>query len=169
MDETYVGGKPRRFDKDDDDNTPTLRGRGTKKTPVVGAVERDGRVKAKPVDKTEMTGEDMQRYIREMIDTKNSVLNTDEYPGYNSVNKIMLRRCCNHKAGYATRDLFTGQFGAIHTNTIESYWAIVKRAIYGQFHHVSKKYMHLYLNEINYRYNQRKQPYKSERLSGRIR
>lgn len=44
MDETYVGGKPRRFDKDDDD-TPSLRGRGTKKTPVVGAVERGGRVK----------------------------------------------------------------------------------------------------------------------------
>lgn len=41
MDETYVGGKPRRFaNKDDDDDTPSLRGRGTKKTPVVGAVER---------------------------------------------------------------------------------------------------------------------------------
>ena len=54
MDETYVGGKPRRFaKKDDDDNTPSLRGRGTKKTPVVGAVERGGRVKAKPVDKEE--------------------------------------------------------------------------------------------------------------------
>jgi len=46
---------------------------------------------------------------------------------------------------------------AIHTNTIESFWAIVKRSIYGQFHHVSKKYMHLYLNEISYRYNQRNQ------------
>jgi transposase-like protein len=121
MDETYVGGKPRRFDKDDDNNTPTLRGRGTKKTPVVGAVERDGRVKAKTVDKTEMTDDDMQRYIREMIDTKNSVLNTDEYPGYNSVNQVMLHRRCNHKAGYVTRDLFTGQFGTIHTNTIESF------------------------------------------------
>lgn len=158
MDETYVGGKPRRFDKkDDDDNTPSLRGRGTKKTPVVGAVERGGRVKAKPVDKEEMTGEDMQRYIRQFMDTKNSVLNTDEYPGYNSANKVVLHRRCNHKAGYVTRDLFTGQFGAIHTNTIESFWAIVKRSIYGQFHHVSKKYLPLYLNELSYRYNQRNQ------------
>ena len=42
MDETYVGGKPRRFANKDDDDTPSLRGRGTKKTPVVGAVERGG-------------------------------------------------------------------------------------------------------------------------------
>jgi transposase-like protein len=158
MDETYVGGKPRRFSKkDDDDNTPSLRGRGTKKTPVVGIVERGGRVKAKPVDKSEMTGRDMQEYIQEVIDTKNAVLHTDEYSGYNSVHKIILHRRCNHKAGYVTRDLFTGQFGTIHTNTIESFWAIVKRAIYGQFHHVSKKYMYLYINELCYRYNMRKE------------
>lgn len=44
-------------------------------------------------------------------------------------------------------------------NPIDARGAIyfIKRAIYGQFHHVSKKYMHLYLNEISYRYNQRKQ------------
>ena len=155
MDETYIGGKPRRFDNDDD--TPAPRGRGTKKTPVVGAVERGGRVKAKKVDKAEMTGEHMQSYIREMLDTSKSVLNTDEYSGYNSANKVVLHRRCNHKAGYVTRDLFSGQFGTIHTNTIESFWAIVKRSIYGQFHHVSKKYMHLYLNELTYRYNQRNQ------------
>lgn len=152
MDETYVGGKPRRFD---DTNGPNLRGRGTKKTPVVGAVERGGSVKCQMVNKEEMTGEDMERYIVEMMDAKNSVLHTDEYPGYNGANKLVLHRRINHKAGYVGRDLFTGQFGPIHTNTIESYWAIVKRAIYGQFHHVSKKYMPLYLNELSYRYNQR--------------
>lgn len=155
MDEAYVGGKPRKPNRKDDDDPGAPRGRATNKTPVVGAVERDGRVKAKPVDKTEMTGEDMQRYIREMIDTKNSVLHTDEYPGYNSVNQVMLHRRCNHKAGYVTRDLFTGQFGTIHTNTIEGFWAILKRAVYGQFHHVRKKYMHLYLNELTFRYNNR--------------
>lgn len=150
MDETYVGGKPRRFDGDDNP-----RGRGTKKTPVVGAVERGGKVKVRMVDKAEMTSEDMNRYIDEMMDAPNSVLHTDEYPGYNAANQKVLHRRCNHKAGYVTRDLFTGQFGPIHTNTIEGYWAIVKRAIYGQFHHVSKKYLPLYLNELSYRYNRR--------------
>ena len=102
-----------------------------------------------------MTGEHMRGYITQMIDTKNSVLNTDEYPGYNSANKVILHRRCNHKTGYVARDLFSGQFGNIHTNTMESFWAIVKRAIFGQFHHVSKKYLPLYLNELNYRYNKR--------------
>jgi len=53
MDETYVGGKPRKSNnKDDDDlNPPSKRGRGTKKTPVVGMVERNGNVKASKADK----------------------------------------------------------------------------------------------------------------------
>lgn len=80
--------KPRRFDKGD--GGPSLRDRGTKKTPVVGAVERGGRVKAQMVDKSEMTGEDMECCIVEMMDAKNSVLHTDEYQGYNSVNKLVL-------------------------------------------------------------------------------
>ncbi len=49
-DETYVGGKPRKKNNRDDD-TPNKRGRGTKKTPVLGAVERGGRVIAKVSDK----------------------------------------------------------------------------------------------------------------------
>lgn len=54
MDETYVGGKPRKEakDKDDDGNYPTnKRGRGTKKECVVGMIERDGNVKAKHMNK----------------------------------------------------------------------------------------------------------------------
>ena len=55
MDEAYVGGKPRRTNRKDD-NDPKPRGRGTSKTPVVGAVERGGRVKVKAVHKSDMTG-----------------------------------------------------------------------------------------------------------------
>ena len=51
MDEAYVGGKPRKRNRRDDD-TPSPRGRGTSKTPIVGAVERGGRVKAKMVPMT---------------------------------------------------------------------------------------------------------------------
>lgn len=154
MDEAYVGGKPRKKNRrDDDTNAP--RGRATKKIPVVGAVERKGLVKARMVAKDEMTGEDMLATVKEWISAPDTVLTTDEYPGYNSLNNVIAHRTINHSVSYVECDMFSAQFGPIHTNTIESVWAILKRAIIGQFHHVSPKYLSLYLKEIVYRYNSR--------------
>ncbi len=73
MDEAYVGGKPRKKNRRDDD-TPSPRGRGTSKTPIVGAVERGGRVKAKMVGHDEMTSDDMEAMTREMIDCRVSTV-----------------------------------------------------------------------------------------------
>ena len=151
MDEAYVGGKPRRTNRKDD-NDPKPRGRGTSKTPVVGAVERDGRVKAKVVNKFEMTSDDMDALTLAMVQPRGTTVTTDEYSGYNTLNNFIAHRRVNHSRAYVEYDLF----GSIHTNTIESFWAILKRAIIGQFHHVSRKYLPLYLREVVYRYNMRR-------------
>jgi transposase-like protein len=154
MDETYVGGKPRKRNRRDDDPPG---GQGvTTKEPVLGAVERGGRVKMRATTHEMLTAEYLNKAIREMVQSKGTILTTDEYSGYAHANGMVAHRTINHSVEYVRDDLFRGQFGRIHTNTIESVWAIVKRAVYGQFHHVSRKYLPLYLNEIAHRYNARR-------------
>jgi transposase-like protein len=152
MDETYVGGKPRKDNKKDDENNTgsprgSPRGRGTKKTPVVGMVERGGNVKAKSVAKNELKFTDFLKMIRKNINVAESLLVTDEYKAYNRMSKVIPHYSVNHSYEYAKSD--------IHTNTIESFWAILKRGITGQFHWVSKKYLNAYIDEFCYRYNAR--------------
>jgi len=48
--------------------------------------------------------------------------------------------------------------GSVHTNTIESIWSLLKRGIIGNYHHVSREYLPLYLNEFSFRFNNRKNP-----------
>jgi transposase-like protein len=150
MDETYIGGKPRKDNKKDDDdenNTGSPRGRGTKKTAVVGMVERGGNVKAQSVAKNELNFLDFLKMIRKNINVTESLLVTDEYKAYNRMNKVVPHYSVNHSNEYVKGD--------IHTNTIESFWAILKRGIMGQFHWVSKKHLNSYIDEFCYRYNVR--------------
>ena len=78
-----------------------------------------------------------------------ATLITDEYRAYNRMEVIIKHERINHTYEYVN--------GNIHTNTIESFWALLKRGIIGQFHKVSKKYLQNYLDEFEYRYNRRKQ------------
>ncbi len=48
--------------------------------------------------------------------------------------------------------------GEVHTNSMESFWSLLKRGIVGTYHKVSKKYLPLYLAEFQYRFNNRNNP-----------
>lgn len=133
VDEPYVGGKPRRNKRDDDD--PPKRGRGTKKTPVIGAVERGGKVVAQVAH--DLSGKGVLDFIKRTVDTGETILVTDEYKAYNAVDKIMARLSINHSEKYVDGD--------VHTNTIEGFWSHLKRAWYGQHHHYSKLWTPLYV------------------------
>ncbi len=146
-DETYVGGKPRKGNRRDDD-TPNKRGRGTKKTPVIGLMERGGRVVAKVAQAKELSAKGLARFIARFVDVDASLLITDEYRGYMGMSKLVKHATINHSVSYSE--------GLIHTNSIEGFWALVKRAWYGQHHHYSKKYMQLYVSEACFKHNVRK-------------
>ena len=148
MDETYVGGKPRKGNKRSDDKS-NPRGRGTKKTPVIGVVERGGDVKAEATHKDKLKGKNLRSFVRRHVQTEESTLITDEYRGYIGMSKLVDHLKINHTEMYVN--------GIIHTNTIESFWSLLKRGVIGQFHHVSKKHLQRYIDEFCYRYNLRKQ------------
>lgn len=147
-DETYIGGKPRKGNKRDDD-TPNKRGRGTKKTAVIGIAERLGNVIAKVAQANDLSANGLLTFVCKFVDTGASLVITDEYAGYNALADKMRHARINHSVQYAD--------GMIHTNTIEGFWSLVKRAWYGSHHHYSKKYMGLYIAEACYKYNVRNQ------------
>lgn len=137
LDETYIGGKAK-----------GKRGRGAaKKTPVFGAVERNGKLKTKVVlNVRKLT---LMPLIKDMV-TDNSVIVTDESNSYNDVKKIgHLHESINHSKGQYVD-------GDVHTNTIEGFWSQFKRSVHGTYHSVSKKYLQLYLDEFSFRYSHRK-------------
>ena len=144
-DETYVGGRPRKGNRRADDR-PAPRGRGTRKTPVIGAVERGGKVVARMA--TDLTGKGVVRFLKRHMDPEGSLLITDEYPSYKHVRDWTAHTVINHSISYAV--------GLVHTNTIEGFWSLVKRAWHGMHHHYAVKYLPLFIAESVWKYNHRK-------------
>lgn len=140
-DETYIGGKPRKFEKDPD----RKRGRGTTKTPVAGIAQRGGKIKAKKMDN--LSHKKLATFINRYVDRKGTTLVTDEFPSYTPFGKKMKHFVINHKETYCD--------GFVHVNTVESFWALFKRGIVGQYHHVSDDYLQKYLDEFCFRLNNR--------------
>jgi transposase-like protein len=111
-------------------------------------IERNGNIRARPMNKHKLTTKNLMTLVRENIDTKNSVLVTDQAHHYWKMNRILPHYDVNHEVWYVD--------DWKHTNTIESFWALLKRGIIGQFHKVSVRHLPKYINEFAYRFNNRK-------------
>ncbi len=145
MDEAFVGAKYQ--DKEVLDNQPVLsmvspkplkakRGRGTTKIPVVGIVSRgkDGKVVTQISKK--LGQQQLLSILKKNVNTKEAVLVTDEFRGYQNFEKHI-----NHIHSKHTDK----NRGASHTNTIEGFWSILKNGIRGNYKSISKKYLPFYL------------------------
>jgi transposase-like protein len=143
-DETYVGGKPRKGNRTA--GGTHKRGRGTDKTPVIGVVERGGKVYIKAVKHVD--AKTLNQFVREHIDAEKTTVMTDEFTGYIKLATFVAHKTVNHQVEYVS--------GNIHTNTLEGFWSLLKRGMIGQYHKVSKRYLPRYLDEFSYRYNNRK-------------
>ena len=120
------------------------------KTPVIGMVERKGRVKAIAVPNTKSAT--VLETVREYVLPK-SVIFTDEYTTYDGLSRM--KQQYKHKRIRHASGVYV--MGNVHTNTIEGFWSLVKRGIGGVYHSVSHKYLQTYLDEYSFRYNRRDQ------------
>lgn len=134
VDETYIGGRHKRSD------------RYSKKSAVFGVVERKGRVSAKHVKSTGSRAL-IPEIRRRICDGAN--IHSDEHHAYKVLNKLGY----NHQTVcHSCKEYVRGD---VYTNTIEGFWSQLKRSINGTFHHVSPKYLQLYVDEFCFRYNMR--------------
>lgn len=144
VDETYVGGKNK--NRHSDKKIPQSQGRSAKdKTPVVGIIERNGKLTAKAVDnvKSETLTREIIKNVKE-----SAKLYTDEWLGYKGVSRIYDHSVVKHNQGEYVN-------GRIHTNTIEGFWSLLKRGIIGIYHFTSTKHLQMYVDEFVFRYNTR--------------
>lgn len=139
VDETYVGGK---YDK--------RRKRGPwEKQAVIGLLQRSGRLEAKTIPTNGR--KILVGIIKERIDPKARVM-TDEYQAYSAIDKEYKHESVNHSKEEWARD-------DVYTNGIEGAFSLFKRGIVGSFHQISTKHMDAYLDEFEWRFNNRENPY----------
>ena len=140
-DETFIGGKVRGL------------GHGYKgnKAVVVGVVERGGEIRLQ-------VAEDRTRKVLHEIVLKNTepdaeAIYTDDWPAYDGLaDHDTVHETVNHSAEEWVR-------GNVHTNTVEGVWSLLKRSIIGSYHHVSVKHLDAYLDELEWRFGNRNNPW----------
>jgi len=143
-DDVYIGGKPRKTNKREDQE-PAKRGRGTDKDIVVGVVERGGNVVAQLTE--DLKGRTILDFVQKVVDVSKSTVISDEFVGYKKLAEVLKHEVIDHSVQFVDGDK--------HTNTIEGFWSLLKRAWFGQHHHYSTVYTPLYVAEACYKYNNR--------------
>jgi transposase-like protein len=149
IDETFIGGRELNKHK----SKRVTRGGTIGKVAVVGAISRKGKVVAQVIENTD--SESLKGFVRETVSSKVSLVSTDEYRAYHALKAEYPHEFISHSSGTYVRGSIHGN---VHTQNIESFWGLLKRGIMGQFHHVSKEYLPLYVNEFSWRHNNRKNP-----------
>ena len=116
------------------------------KAAVFGILERGGNVRTQKVE--DVNGKTLRPIMAENIDLKKSHLMTDAHSAYRLIKNYLPHDVIRHEAAYVNGD--------IHIQGIENYWSLLKRGIYGVFHHVNPEYLPSYLSEFQFRFNARK-------------
>lgn len=141
VDETLIGGKVSGMGR-------AYRGN---KTMVIGVIQRKGKVRLKVIDGADK--KTLHKFIKDHTADDTELIITDEWPAYKGIaDKNTKHETVNHSEEEWVR-------GDIHTNTIEGVWSLLNRSVVGTYHKLSAKHLDAYLNELEWRHNNRKNPY----------
>lgn len=149
-DETYYGKREVQAVSEQRGDRPyisTKPGKGiSNKNPILSLVERGGNVRSFHI--RQANKENVQELVRANID-RESTLYTDESRLYSGID--------SHVADHDTVHHASGEYvrGAVHSNTVESYFSVFKRGMRGVYQHCKEKHLHRYLAEFDFRHNHR--------------
>lgn len=146
-DECYIGGKPKRKNNEGKHSGRKQGPKGNLQ-PVLAAVERGGRVRASHAQK--VTAANLDAFLRANV-ADTATLYTDD-------NRLYTKTGPRFPGGHHTvkHSQYEYARGPVHTNTVEGYFSLLKRQIFGTHHAVSPKHLHRYVSESQYKYNTRK-------------
>lgn len=141
VDETFIGGKVEG------------KGRGYKgnKAVIVGAVQRGGQIVLQVAP--DRSRDTLHGFIRSTVADDADAIFTDEWPAYKGIGDADTKHeTVNHSIDEYVR-------GDVHTNGVEGVWSLFKRSVIGSFHKISLKHLDAYLDELEWRFNNRDNPY----------
>ncbi|MCG3166644.1 MAG: IS1595 family transposase ISNwi1 [Bacteroidia bacterium] len=142
-DESFVGGK--NINRHANKKIENAQGRSVKdKTPVFGLLS-DGKVCTSVVPDTK--AQTLKPIISELVE-KGAIMVTDEWTAYAGLSKDYQHEVVKHKSGEYVKN-------NLHTNSLEGFWSLLKRGIFGIYHQVSPEHLNRYCDEFSYRYNTR--------------
>lgn len=139
VDETYIGGSSY--------SQPRYIGNPPRKPAVIALVKRNGGVRSFPISAS--TSAQLKGAIRQNVDKRSTIM-TDKWHAYVGIGKEFQggHHAVNHSANEYVR-------GKVYTNTVESYFALLKRGIHGTFHHISEQHLGRYCDEFAFRWSNR--------------
>ena len=139
-DETFIGGV--KHGKRGDRSTKTI---------VAGVIERGGDVRMKVIG--DLKRRTLHGFINDHVSRDAKRIMTDSWWSYQGIGDANTKHeVVDHNKKEYVR-------GDVHTNTVENVWSLLNRSIMGSYHHLSEKHLDAYLDELEWRFNNRKNPY----------
>jgi len=144
VDETFIGGVKRGYGA----------GYRGNKVVVLGAIQRGGPVRmTAEVKQKRPTKKLLHGFIAKQVAPDAERIFTDAWPAYKGIaDRDTKHETVNHLKKEWVR-------GDVHTNSIENAWSLFKRGVIGSYHKISAKHFDAYLDEFEWRFNNRQNPF----------